>query len=128
MRYTPTEAEAAALQTMDGTERLHYFITRSMECEEVWSLCDRDGWVARDNGTMPLWPYRVLAEPHAKDGEAADAVSLEHFVYHVLPELQEDGIRLEIMPGEGPGMVLTAAEMFRIFDHKMDEEQYFIEG
>jgi len=128
VRYTPTEAEAAALQGMDETERLHYFITRAMECEEVWSLCDADGWVVRQDDTMPLWPYRVLAEPHAGDGEAADAVSLEHFVYHLLPELKQEGIRLQVMPGGQPGPALTASELFRIFDSKMDEEQYFIEG
>ena len=132
MRYAPSEAELACMAHMDAAERLHYFITRSMECEEVWSLRNTDGcWAIRegtDGPHLPLWPYRILAEACLSKGEAADAVSLEHFVYHELGELNLDGIKLEIMPGESPGMVLSASELFQIFDRKIDDEQYFIEG
>lgn len=132
MRYAPTEAERACLKDMDEAERLLYFITRSMECEEVWSLRNAEGWATRETITgdiLPLWPYRMLAEPFAAQGEAADAVSLEHFVYHELSDLNLDGIRLEIMPDAGQqGMILGASELFQVFDRKIDDEQYFIEG
>jgi len=131
MRHEPTANELSYLDDLDADERLHYFITRTMESEEVWRLCDADDWVTREAdgvAVMPLWPYRGLAEPFAKRGEAADAVSLEHFVYFELAELQSEGIRVEVFPGKAEGMRMDAAMLFRIFDGKMDEEQYFIEG
>ena len=133
MRHEPTASELLYLDEMEDDERLHYFITRTMESEEIWRLCDADDWVSRERDgvmVMPLWPYQGLATPFAESGEAADAVSLEHFIYHELNELHGEEIRVEVFPGAGkkPGVVMSAAELFRIFDHKLDEEQYFIEG
>lgn len=131
MRYEPTPSELLYLDSMDGDERLDYFITRTMESEEVWRLCDVDGWVTREeNGVvrMPLWPYEGLAGECAGPGEAADAVSLEYFVYSELAELQAEGIRMEIFPGKSDGVKMDAAMLLRIFDGKMEQEQYFIEG
>lgn len=131
MHYEPTPSELLYLDSMSGEERLDYFITRSMECEEVWRLCDTDGWVIREKEgmvIMPLWPYRGLAEAAAGAGEAADAVSLEYFVYQELAELQAEGIRVEPFPGREAGLSMEAAMLLRIFDGKMEQEQYFIEG
>jgi len=131
VRYEPTPSELRYFDTMSGEERLDYFITRTMECEEVWRLCDVDGWVTREQegvATMPLWPYRGLAEQCAETGEAADAVSLEYFVYHELAELQAEGVRVVPFPGGESAMTLDAAVLLRIFDGKMEQEQYFIEG
>jgi len=135
MRYEPTPSELLYLDSMDDDERLHYFITRTMETEEVWRLCDVDGWVTREKEgavIMPLWPYEGLAEAAACPGEAADAVSLEHFVFHELAGLQDEGIRMEVFPGnpagKGEGVKMDAAMLLRIFDGKMEQEQYFIEG
>jgi len=131
MRYAPSETELTCMKGMDAAERLHYFITRSMECEEVWSLSNADGWAVREGdagASIMVWPYRCLAEAFTMQGEHTDAVSLEHFVYHELNELSMNGIRLEILPDHRPGMVLSASELFQIFDRRMDDEQYFIEG
>jgi len=131
MRYAPSEAELACMEAMDSADRLHYFISRSMECEEVWSLRNAEGWVSREHAgraVIPVWPYRMLAENVAGEGEAADAVSLEHFVYHELNDLHMEAIGVEIIPGRESGLMLSASELFQIFDRKMDEEQYFIEG
>jgi len=131
MRYEPTSSELLYLDSMGGEERLDYFITRTMESEEVWRLCDIDGWVTREKdgvAIMPLWPYRGLAEAAASPGEAADAVSLEHFVYHELAALQAEGIRVEAFPASEGELSMEAAMLLRIFDGKMEQEQYFIEG
>jgi len=131
MRHEPTKSELLYLDDMDRDERLDYFISRTMESEEIWRLCDADDWVSRDRSgamVMPLWPYSGLAAPFAEAGEAADAVSLEHFVYHELNAMHAEGIRVEVFPGKKAGVLMSAEELFRIFDHKLDEEQYFIEG
>ncbi len=131
MRHEPTALELTYLDELDQDERLYYFITRTMESEEVWRLCDECDWVSRDRGgviVMPLWPYEGLAKPFARTGETTDAVSLEHFVYHELAEIHNEGIQVEIFPGKQPGMVMSAEKLLHIFAHKLEEEQYFIEG
>lgn len=131
MRYSPTPSEMLCLDRMKPDERLHYFISRTMESEELWRLCDADGWVIREeSGTvlMPVWPYEGLAQACAGKGEAADAVSLEYFIYHELNSLHADGIGVEIFPAEQAGVRMSAAKLFRIFEAKIDQEQYFIEG
>jgi len=131
MRHEPTPAELVYIDDMDVDERLNYFITRTMESEEIWRLCDTDDWITwqRDGmAVMPLWPYQGLSEPFAEEGEAADAVSLEYFVYHELNDLHARGIGVEVFPGRMQGIRMSAVDLFRIFDHKLDEEQYFIEG
>ncbi|WP_167631687.1 DUF2750 domain-containing protein [Mariprofundus ferrooxydans] len=131
MRHEPTAAELLYLDDMDHEQRLHYFITRAMESEEIWRLCDSNGWSVRHDGEsliMPLWPYSGLAQPFAGSGETTDAVSLEHFVYHELNDLHASNILMEVLPGKQAGLRISAAKLFHIFDHKLDEEQYFIEG
>ncbi len=131
MRHEPTATELTYLDDLEPDERLHYFITRTMESEEVWRLCNADDWVTREvDGTamIPLWPYAGLATACAEAGESADAVSLEYFVYHELAELAAEGVQVEVFPGKREGVRMDAAMLFRIFDGKMDEEQYFIEG
>ena len=131
MRYEPTPSELAAFDSMDAEERLHYFITRCMECEEVWRLRDTHGWKISSQGEvniMAIWPYRCLAEASAENGDTAQGMSLEHFVDHELNRLYADDIVLEIFPGKQAGMRLTAQELHSIFERKLDEEQYFIEG
>lgn len=131
MRYSPTPSELRYLDQMDREERLHYFITRTMESEELWRLCDIDGWVTREeNGMvlMPLWPYEGLAQSCAIKGEAADAVSLEYFIYHELDDLHRESVIMDIFPASGAGVRMSAGELFRIFEAKIDQEQYFIEG
>lgn len=131
MRHSPTPSELLYLDNMENEERLHYFITRTMESEELWRLCDIDGWVTREEDgrvLMPLWPYEGLAQACAGKGEAADAVSLEYFIYHELGELHGESVVMDIFPSGKPGVRMSAADLFRIFESKIDQEQYFIEG
>jgi len=131
MRHEPTAAELLYIDEMEAEERLYYFISRTMESEEIWRLCNVDDWVSRSDGekrVMPLWPYSGLALPFAKEGEAPDAVSLEYFVYHELNQLHADSIEVDVFPGKKPGVRMSAAKLLQIFDHKLEEEQYFIEG
>lgn len=131
MRHEPTAAELLYLDAMDADEKLHYFITRTMESEEIWRLCNEEDWVIsgeNDKLYMKLWPYSGLAMACAAQGESADAVSLEYFVYHELNAMHAGGIGVEIFPAREEGIRMSARQLFQIFDHKLDEEQYFIEG
>lgn len=135
MRCTPSEKELAEMPTMSASERLHYFLTRVIECEEVWSLGDDNGWVIKQEGerrVVAVWPYRVLADACAcgeQESQRPDAVSLEHFVYRVLGLVSDNDIEVAILPGPGhAGMVMPADALFEIIDRKLDTGEYFLEG
>jgi hypothetical protein len=135
MHFAPTQTELAALADISLTERLNYFLTRAMEAEEVWSLGNASGWVMNelnDIETVPIWPYRLLAQSCAQglwEANSPDAVSLEHFVYRLLPQLSEMGVHVEIMPSaDQKGLVFEAQALFEIMERKIDASEYFIEG
>jgi hypothetical protein len=135
MHQAPTSAETKLLQGATPAELLDYFLTRAMECEEIWGLSNASGWVMKeDNGTdiLPVWNYAIMAQENAKEewsGYNPDSTSLEHFVYDILPQLQEQDIQLEILPSpQSKGLVIDAKALFEIIERKLDTVEYFIEG
>lgn len=135
MLTAPTIAESTLLENANAEERLEYFLTRSMECEEVWGLHNESGWVLKedgDNTILAIWNYDVLAEACAQgkwSGYRPDAISLEHFVYHTLPQLDQQEILVEILPSpQKTGLLIEAGALFEIFERKLDTVEYFIEG
>ena len=135
MHYAPTQTELLALEDIIPPERLNYFLTRAMEAEEVWVLGNESGWVINEldnQEVLPIWPYRIMAEDCAQgewEANAADSVSLEHFVYNLLPQLSERDIHIEIMPSNSQkGLVFEASALFEILERKIDAAEYFIEG
>jgi len=135
MHHAPTAAEANFLVDASPEELLDYFITRSMECEDIWGLSNASGWVMRDHGEttcLPVWNYAVMADACAIDelsGYAADSTSLEHFVYGTLPQLRDMDVEVELLATpERQGLLLTAKALYEIFERKLDSAEYFIEG
>jgi hypothetical protein len=135
MRHTPFDTEIAMFETMTAAERMQYATTRMIECEEVWSLGDENGWLIRDvddRQLISIWPYRQLAMEHVPEGSESpipQATSLEYFVYGVLDMCQQDDIWLEVFPGrEKAGMQMRAADLFEIMNGMLETNEYFIEG
>ena len=135
MHHAPTATEFKILETASNEERLDYFLTRAMECEDVWGLSNASGWIIKeedDCNLLPVWSYSVLAESCAQ-GECSnhtpDSVSLEHFVYDVLKQLDQQDIWVEILPSpQRPGFIIEASALFEIFERKLDTAEYFLEG
>ncbi len=135
MPYAPSEAELSSLKSASAEERLHYFLTRAMESEEVWGLGDRSGWRIKevaDKEMIAVWPYKPLAEACAGEdlGAAqADAVSLEQFVDRVLKLMADQRLLVEVFPTPTqPGHILHARELGELFESMMDSGEYFLEG
>ncbi len=135
MHHAPTAAEAKFLIDASDEELLDYFVTRAMECEEVWGLSSVSGWSMREHGEntcLPIWNYAVMAETCANGdlaGYAPDSTSLEHFVYGILPQLREMDVEVELLATpERKGLLLTAEGLFEILDRKLDSQEYFPEG
>ena len=135
MHHAPTSAEAKFLLDAGFQEQLDYFLSRAMECEEIWGLSNASGWVMRESGEttcLPVWNYAVMADACAI-GElsdyAANSTSLEHFVFDILPQLREMEVDVELLAiPERQGILLTAKALFEIFERKLDAAAYFPEG
>lgn len=135
MRFSPSSEEKTALQSLSLEERFHYAIPRICECEEVWGLGDDSGWLIRDvddKAVITIWPYRQMAEECAQgDWSASEpvSVSLEHFLYQLLKQCQDNDITMEVCPAPGKaGLMLTAAQLHEVLDNIVEAETYFIEG
>jgi hypothetical protein len=121
------------IDTMTGPERVQYFLTRTLESEEIWGLADTQGWVLHEEegkSILPLWPYRQFAN------ECIDAVSLEaqstsldHFVESILHKLVVQEIQVELWPTPRQrGVLLDATELQATFHSLMESGEYFLEG
>lgn len=135
MHFAPTSNELSLLDEATPGERLDYFLTRSMEAEEVWSLSNGVGWIIKEldgKSVLPVWPYSELARAcvqGSQEKSTPDAVSLEHFIYNLLPLMISQEILIEILPtGAQQGLVMEAQALFEIIERKLDTGEYFLEG
>jgi hypothetical protein len=132
MHYAPTQNELSFLDGATLAERLDYFLTRCIEAEEVWSIRNGLGWATKELdgiSVLPVWPYAELASTCVKGSNTPDAVSLEHFIYNLLPSMIEQEIQIEILPtGAQQGLVMEAQALFEIIERKLDAGEYFLEG
>jgi hypothetical protein len=135
MKYQPSHNELSAIESYSENERLHYFLTRVIESEEVWGLSNPSGWVMREQdeqAILPVWPYRILAAKCTgnkwKD-YVPGAVSLEHFVYNLLPTMNSQDIYVEIMPTSNqPGILMNAKQLASLFEGMLESGEYYMEG
>jgi len=135
MRFAPTSNEQTLMNDLSLEERFHYATTRICECEEVWSLGDDNGWLIRDvddKAVISIWPYRQMAQQSAETGEDKNipiCVSLEHFLYTLLKQCQENEIVMEVNPAPASmGFLIPAAQLYEVLENMVETETYFIEG
>ncbi len=131
MHHQPTESELATLPTLPTSERIYYFLTRAIECEEIWGLSDGAGWIMREaegKTILSVWPYESLARTCNDDPDLyPNSISLERFL-EILSHPPEP-IHLDIlaMP-ECPGALIAADEVLSMFESLIDSGTYFLEG
>ena len=135
MQFKPTQSELDALGEMTLGDRMHYFLTRAVEAEEIWSLGDSAGWILREidkKSTVQIWPYAELADQYAafhNYTSSSSAVSLDHFVYNVLNTMISQDIDVEVFPvGSTPGQKFCAKELFDLINGLMESGDYYLEG
>ncbi len=131
MHFHPTPAELAELPKMPYRERILYFLTRAIECEEVWGHADDEGWIMREEGgrtILRVWSYQGLADDCLDGaGLASESLALERFI-EVL-EGTEERIHLEILPApHRAGALIEASELLSMLEGMMDSGSYFMEG
>jgi len=133
MRYEPTGHELNEIAGMVAQQRMHYFLTRTVESEEVWVLADPQGWVMRDDAgktILSVWPYRQFAEDCADSADLRPhATSLDHFIESVMLVLVSQGVYIEVLPTrQQGGILIAAAELLEIFEGLVDSGEYYLEG
>lgn len=135
MKYHLSAQDLLEVESYDANARLHYFLSRAIESEEVWGLNNRFGWVMKEadgQSILPVWPYEILATQCAANewqDYTAGAVSLEHFVYKLLPVMIEQDIKVEILPTQTQsGNLLKAKELAAIFEGMLETGEYYMEG
>lgn len=135
MRYRATEDEIVNLPSMAPVERLNYFLTRTVEAEEIWSLGNTNGWELqeRDGRTVVhVWPYVELARlnlPPDSASASPQATSLEHFFQNILPIMIEQEIFLDIisMP-EAPGRLIAASDLYTMLESMLESHEYYFDS
>ena len=135
MKYLISTTELQQVDSWPPQERLQYFLGRAIESEEVWGLSNPSGWVMKDvdnKSILPVWPYEQMASLCAANewqDYTASAVSLEHFVYKLLPIMVDQDIRVEILPtSSSGGECMDASELASIFDSLLETGEYYMEG
>lgn len=135
MRYLVSPSELQQVESYEPEDRLGYFLSRAIEAEEIWGLSNESGWVMKDQdeySILPVWPYHQMATNCATNewkNYSAGAVSLEHFVYKLLPVMIEQDIQVEILPTVGkPGKRIKASELASIFESLLESGEYYMEG
>lgn len=135
MKYKPSIKEVTEVETYAPQVRLHYFLTRVIESEEVWGLANASGWVMEDVDKqllLPIWPYEKLAldcKANKWEKYHANAISLEHFIYNILPTIIKQHIKLEILPTKTTqGIVLAGTELSTILETMLESGEYYMEG
>ena len=135
MRYKPSLNEFHEITNATAEERLQYFLTRTIESEEIWGIGDHKNWLLKEvdgQRLLSVWPYESYAEacivPDSED-TAYDAISLEQFVYHVLRSMMDQDIQVEVLPTQTQqGKILPAQDLFNLFEGLMESGEYFLEG
>lgn len=135
MQFDPTPSELDLLRNADESSRLHYFLTRAVETEEIWALSDSQGWIlleSHGHDILRIWPYKQMASDYALSmqlGHYPSATSLDNFVYNVLRQLIEQNVRLEIMPSkEFNGTLFSAEKLYELFNGVLESGEYYLEG
>jgi len=136
MKYSPTTSELARLDNMGDEELMQYAVTRIVECEEVWSFGNDDGWLIRDvaeKSVITIWPYLQLAEQLSEQTEYGQSTpistSLEQFISSVLKQCINTEIIVELCPGaQRVGTFMTAAALLEVLDSLIETGEYFLEG
>ncbi|MCV6636246.1 DUF2750 domain-containing protein [Candidatus Albibeggiatoa sp. nov. NOAA] len=131
MPLAPNSEQQAAFAQFSAQERIEYFLTRTMEAEEVWVHADDEGWLMReedDKTILPVWPYENLARANLIGGMVAQATSLEHFI-DILNYNRNRGIDLDIMPlPDQPIVIAPVTEILSMYESLIDSGSYFLEG
>ena len=131
MPLAPNAEQQAAFTHFSKQERIEYFLTRTIEAEEIWVHADDEGWLMREEDEktiLPVWPYENLARANLEGDMVTQATSLEHFI-DILNQNSNQDIDLDIMPlPDQTTVVISIPELLSMYESLIDSGSYFLEG
>lgn len=94
----------------DNAKKYEYFIKKTADYEEVWSLKDEEGWASLEKDEQvffPVWAKKEYADLCVSDewaGYQSEAIDIYEFIEDWISGLKSDGIRITVMWSEGAGI------------------------
>ena len=84
-------------------DRYRFFIRQIIEQKQVWGLF-KDGWAigatSQGGQVLPVWAakhYAVACQNQSWSGHQAMNISLENFIFQMLPFAEKENVKLSIM-------------------------------
>lgn len=127
-----SQKQLESVIALPGPKRYSHFVKVVADWETVWGLY-QDGWAlaATDNENrtvFPVWPAREYAELCVANGWEnfePTSMTLDEFMYELLPDLSDKGILpcIFYLPTD-KGVVPTVEELLKDLDaelHKYDD-------
>jgi hypothetical protein len=121
--YEIHDREFESVSALEGRPRFEHLLKRICDTETVFLLVDGEGGLIvltdEENAAppqVPVWPHPRYAEAYRSSvggGAGYDSVDLTEFVEEVLPNLEQEGAQLAVMPTEQGAVVTIAADELR---------------
>ena len=105
MPYVMNEKQFESVQSLDSNARFQHFISKVADWEQLWTVKSDEGWlvpVAPEGFEyFPVWPHPEYAQKITDlnfPGHKAEEISLQEFLSHWLPLLQDDDVKVAVFP------------------------------
>ena len=114
MIWELSDEEIAATSQLAAEARYEYFVEKTLEHGEIWSLKNEEGWVlgeaTEDIEAIPVWPHPKYAELCATGAWAdheAQSISLDVFLERFVPGMLADNRVLAVFEVPGGTALVT---------------------
>ena len=105
MPYVMNEKQFESVQSLDSNARFQHFVSKVADWEQLWTVKSDEGWlvpVAPEGFEyFPVWPHPDYAQKITDlnfPGHKAEEISLQEFLSHWLPFLQDDDVKVAVFP------------------------------
>ena len=105
MPYVMNEKQFESVQSLDSNDRFQHFVSKVADWEQLWTVKNDEGWlvpVAPEGFEyFPVWPHPEYAQKITDlnfPGHKAEEISLQEFLSHWLPLLQDDDVKVAVFP------------------------------
>ena len=105
MPYVMNEKQFESVQSLDSNARFQHFVSKVADWEQLWTVKSDEGWlvpVAPEGFEyFPVWTHPEYAQKITDlnfPGLKAEEISLQEFLSHWLPLLQDDDVKVAVFP------------------------------
>ena len=114
MNWELTEEEILTTSRLAAEDRYEYFVEKTLEYGQVWSLKNEEGWVlgeaTEDIEAIPVWPHAGYAQLCATgpwSNHNAESIALDVFLERFVPGMLADNRLLAVFEVPGGTALVT---------------------